>query len=126
MNNPEAFEIPANMREVAEQGVERARDAYGQLMDVARKAQDMMMQSQEAATHGALEVQQKAIGYAEANMNASFDFASQLAKTGDMKAALELQQSFAQSQMQAYAQQTQELSQMLMSVAQKVQIKPGD
>lgn len=124
MNSPEQFEIPNNMREMAERSIEQARQAYAQFMDVARQANDMMTKSQEAMSAGALDVQKKAMEYADMNMAASFQFAQQLSKAQDMKDALELQQKFASEQMQSYADQSRELAEMMVEVAQKTQVKP--
>ncbi len=123
MVSDQQFEIPHSMRELAERNVEQARQAYDQLMDVARQAQVVVSKSQEAMTGGAVEIQNKAMKYAESNMNASFEFASRLAQAGDMQAALQLQQEFARRQMQTYGEQAQELSRLMTEATQKVQAK---
>jgi len=117
------FEIPKEMRDMAERNLEQARAAHTQFMDVAHQAQTMMAQTQAAGTSSALEVQRKAIAYAEQNMNESFDFASQLARTPDMQSAMKLQQDFAQRQLQSYTAQAQELSGIVMQAAQSMKPK---
>ena len=57
MVSDQQFEIPHSMRELAERNVEQARQAYDQLMDVARQAQVVVSKSQEAMTGGAVEIQ---------------------------------------------------------------------
>lgn len=123
MGRDQQFGIPDAMRELAERNVDQARQAYDQLMDVARQAQDMVSNSQEAMTAGALEIQEKAMKYAETNMSASFEFASRLAQVSDMQAALKLQQEFAHRQMQTYAEQAQELTRLMAEAPQKAQPK---
>jgi len=123
MDKDQAFEIPKEMRDLAERNVEQARAAHQQLMDVARQAQSMMSHSQAAAAAGALEVQQKAMSYAEQNINESFEFAAKLARTGDLKSALELQQEFTQRQFRTCGEQAQELSTLLVEAAQRIKPK---
>lgn len=117
MSDKEAFEIPDTMRDMAERNVEQARDAYHQMMEMTRQAQQAVTQSGETATTGAADIQRKAVEYAEANMNASFDFAAQIARVSDMQNAFKMQQEFAQSQMQTITQQTQELTRMMGEIA---------
>jgi phasin len=113
------FEIPEAVRELAERNVEQARSAYSQFMDMARKAQDAVTKSQGAMTAGALDIQAKALQYAEQNINSSFAFAADLARARDLKEYLEIQTRYAQKQMQDYARQAQDLGRMLTEAAQK-------
>jgi phasin len=113
------FEIPEAVRELAERNVEQARSAYSQFMDMARKAQDAVTKSQGAMAAGALDIQSKALSYAEQNINASFNFAADLARARDLKEYLEIQTRYAQKQMQDYAKQAQDLGRMMTDAAQK-------
>lgn len=115
------FEIPASVREIAGKSVDQAKDAYGRFVDAARQAQDMMSKSTEVFASGAKEIQEKSFAYAEANTRAGFDMAARLLKARDVKEALEIQTQFARNQMEAYAQQAQELSRLLAIAAQKAQ-----
>ena len=114
------LEIPEAVRDLAERNVEQARAAYSQFMDMARKAQDMVSKQQGAITAGALDIQSKAMRYAEENIDASFKFAADLARARDLKDYLEIQTRYAQRQMQDYAKQAQELGRMMADAAQKV------
>jgi len=113
------FEIPEAVRELAERNVEQARSAYSQFMDMARKAQDAVTKSQGAMAAGALDIQSKALSYAEQNINASFNFAADLARARDLKEYLEIQTRYAQKQMQDYAKQAQDLGRMMTDAAQR-------
>lgn len=117
------FEIPETVRELAERNVEQARSAYNQFMEMARQAQNMVSKSQGAMTQSALDIQSRAMRYAEQNIDASFSFASDLARARDLREYIEVQQRWAQQQMQAYAQQAQELGRMMAEAAQKAQPK---
>jgi len=123
MSDNEPFEIPDTMRDMAERNVEQAREAYHQMMDMARQARQAVSESSEATATGAADIQRTAIEYAEANMNASFDFAARIARVSDLQSAMQMQQEFAQNQMQAITNQTQELTRMMGDVARAVQPK---
>jgi phasin len=115
------FEIPDAVREMAERNVEQTRTAYAQFMQMAQQAQSMMAQSSAVMATNAVEVQTKAMRYAQENVNASFNFAADLAKARDLTEYLEIQTRFAQAQMKTYTEQAQELSRLLTEAAQRAQ-----
>lgn len=117
------FDIPDGVRELAERNVEQARTAYSQFADMARKAQDVALQSSQAMTSGAKELQAKTLSYAEQNVDASFAFASDLAKARDLKEYMEIQQRYAQKQMESFTEQAQDLNRLMSEAAQKAQPK---
>ena len=117
------FEIPVAVRELAERNVEQARSAYNQFIDMARRVQDTLVKSQGAMATGAVELQSRVAQFAEQNIEANFKFASDLSRARDLKEYLEIQQRYAQKQMQAYATQAQELGSLLSEAATKAQPK---
>jgi len=114
------FEIPDSVRELAEKNIEQARNAYSQFMGMARQAQDMMAKSP-LIPETAREVQDRAFRYAQDNIDASFNFAADLAKARDINEYLQIQTRYAQAQMKTYADQAQDLSRLMTEVAQKSQ-----
>ena len=74
-------------------------------------------------------VQERAIQFAKENADAGFTLASELAKAKDLQDILRLQSNFAQTQMQSYARQAQELggliAEAMRSRAPQVLITPG-
>lgn len=124
MSETPSFEIPPQMREMAERNVEQARQAYAQFLDMARKAQDMMTRSSGAMADSAREVQGKAMRYAQENLESSFSFATELARARDAREAMEIQSRYAQKQMRIYAEQSQELARLMAEAAQRMQPKP--
>ena len=117
------FEIPDSVREMAERNVEQARTAYSQFVEMARKAQDVALQSSQAMTSSAQELQAKTLSYAEQNVDASFAFATDLAKARDLKEYVEIQQRYAKAQMESFAEQAQDLNRLMSEAAQKAQPK---
>lgn len=119
MNEGPQFEIPEAVREIAERNVEQARSAYTQFMDMTRQAQEMVSKSQGVMAASAMDIQARAMRYAEQNIDQSFRFASDLARARDLKEYVEIQTRYAQSQMQSYATQAQELGRMMTDAAAK-------
>jgi phasin len=105
------FEIPHEMRALAEQSVEQARKAFDGFKTAAQKAASGMEGQASAAHAGAKDVRQKAMTFAEANVATSFEFAQKLVRAKDLEEVTRLQAEFVQRQMQALAEQSQELSQ---------------
>jgi phasin len=117
------MEIPEPVRQLAERNVEQSRSAYMQFVEMARKAQEMVTKSSGTVTQTAMDIQTKAMRFAEQNVDAGFTLATELAKARDMKEYFEIQQKHMQRQMQSYASQAQELGKLMTEAAQKVQPK---
>jgi phasin len=114
------FEISQQMRELAEKNVEQARATYGQFMDAMTQAVSMWTKGlpTNELTNGFQNVQERAIGFAKDNAEASFSLASDLASAKDVQEIFSLQTRFAQSQMQSYASQAQELGKLMTDAMQ--------
>ena len=119
------FEIPQQMRELAQKNIEQASAAYGQFMGAMTHAMDMWSKpmSSNQMTSGFKAVQERATKFAKQNAEAGFALASELAKSKDMQEVFSLQSRYAQAQMQAYALQAQQLGQLMTQAAQS--IRPG-
>jgi phasin len=117
------MEIPDAVRQAAERNVEQSRTAYTQFMNMAKQAQDLVTKSSGTMTETSLQIQNRAMKFAEENVNAGFAFAADLAKAKDVKEFMEIQTKHAQNQMQAYTKQAQELGRLMTDAAQKAQSK---
>jgi hypothetical protein len=127
MAQPPPFEIPQQLRELAERNVEHARAAYGQFMDAVSQAMGTWASAApaNAMTAGFKTVQDRAVKFAKQNGDACFNLASELANAKDVADVLGIQSRHAQTQMQAYALQAQELTRLMMEAAQSgMQQKP--
>ena len=123
MAQPPPFEIPQQLRELAERNVEQARAAYGQFMDAMMQATGMWANAipANAMTSGFKTVQDRAVRFAKQNAEACFAAASELGNAKDIQDLLAIQSRSAQTQMQAYALQAQELGRLMVEAAQSVQ-----
>ncbi|MFL5033030.1 MAG: phasin family protein [Xanthobacteraceae bacterium] len=112
------------MRTFAEQSVEQARKAFDGFMTAAQKAASSIEGQASAAQSGAKDIRQKAIGFAEKNVAMSFEFAQKLVHARDIEEVTRLQTEFVQRQMQALAEQAQELGQSATQTATRA-ARPG-
>jgi phasin len=113
------FEIPASVRDLASKSVEQAREAYNRFLEATRQAHDVVAKSADVITAGAREINEKAVKYTEANLQANFELAQRLVHAKDLKEALDIQGQFARQQMETFAKQAQELSRLVAQSAQK-------
>lgn len=116
------FEIPQQLRELAERNVEQARTAYTQFMDAMGKAAGMWASAIPAneVTSGFKVVQERAVRFAKQNAEAGFALAGEIAGAKDLQDVLAIQARYAQTQMQAYALQAQELARLMSEAAQSI------
>lgn len=105
------LEIPSEMRKVAEQSVEQAQKAFDGFISAAQRAAGTADRVAVTARTGAKDFSEKAFGFAERNIAASFDFARRLLQAKDLQEVTQLQSEYIRSQMKALAEQAQELGQ---------------
>ncbi len=123
MASNQPFEMPKHFQELAEKNVEQGRAAYAQFMDAMVQATSMWMGIVPAneATSGFKAVQEKSVRFAKQNAEACFALADEIASAKDIKDVLAVQSRFAQTQMQSYALQAQELGRLMVDATQKAQ-----
>jgi phasin len=119
MNQTLDFEIPASVRDLASKSVDQAHEAYNRFIEAARQAHDVVMKSSDVITSSAREINEKAVKYIEANLQANFELAQRLVHAKDIKEALDIQNQFARQQMETFAHQAQELTRLVAQSAQK-------
>src|SRR6516225_2616033 len=117
------FEIPQQMRDLAEQNIKQAHAAYEQLTDFVTKAVGAWMGALPASpmVAGLKEVQDRAVEIAKKNADSTFALVEKIAKTQNFQEILTLQTQFAQDQMKAFTTQTQELYKLIGEALQNLQ-----
>jgi hypothetical protein len=119
-----SFEIPPEFRDFAEKNVEQARAAYDQFMDFITKAMGAWSDSAGGDTMtGFKAVQDKAVAFAKENAERSFALASDLARAKDMQEVLTLQGRYAQTQIQTFGIQAQQLAWLMADAMRDLQTK---
>ena len=102
-------QMSQQVRDVAERSLTEAKRALDEYMEAAKRAAASIEGSVQAAQATASDVNRKAITFAEANVDAAFDFAERLIRCKDPKEILSLQQEFARAQMEQFNRQMREL-----------------
>ena len=105
-NKTPSFEIPAEMREMAERSVDQARKAMDGFVGAAVKAMESF--DTPSMSGSAKELRQKTFSFAEQNLQAAFDHAQKLVRAKDPAEAMRLQAEFMQSQFAAMQKQITE------------------
>ena len=106
------FEIPNEMRAVAERSVEQAKAAFQQLLQAAQEAVSTLEERVTASQLGALDISKKAMSFAERNVLSAFEFAQKVVQTKDTQELVRMQTEFVQSQMQALSEQVKDLGEV--------------
>src|SRR6266516_441274 len=99
------FEIPQELRQLAEENVERARKLYLQFMEgVSQTMGAWSTPTSNGASPGFNEVRERAIKITRENADAAFNLARDVANAKDLQELVTLQTRYVQSQMTWYAQ----------------------
>ena len=116
-----------NVRQAAETTLSQAKQAVDQYMREATRLYGAVEASAEAAQSGAREINRKAIGFAETNVNAAFDFAQRLVRAKDPKEIVQLQQAFLKQQVEQMSSQMKELGEQATETARSAgaSVRPG-
>jgi phasin len=118
------FEIPADMRMMAEKSVEQARVAFNTFMTAAQEAVASFEGQAKVAQAGAKDISEKALSYAERNVASTFAFADRIVHAKDAQDFIRLQTEFIQAQMKELAEQAKELGESAAKIAMKTPLKP--
>jgi phasin len=105
------FDIPADMRALAEKSVEQAKQAFDIFISAAQHAVSAAENQATSAQAGAREVGELAMGFAERNVASSFEFVQKLLQAKDPKDVMVLHSEYVNSQIAALTEQARELSQ---------------
>lgn len=103
-----AFEVPAEIREMAERSVEQARKAMDGFVTAAGKAFDTIDGSANTAGASMKDMRAKSFAYAEKSLQAAFDHAQKLVRAKDPTEAMRLQAEFMQAQFEEMRKQMTE------------------
>jgi phasin len=111
------FEIPKEMRAMAEASFDQAKQAFEKFLASAQSTASSIENRGETVRAGAKDVSTKAIAYAEKNVAASLDYAQQLLHAKDLGEVMRLHSEYVQSQMKSLAEQASEMGQIMSRAA---------
>jgi phasin len=119
MSEPERerFEIPKEMRSMAEASFEQARKGFEKFLATAQQTAGSIEERGETVRAGAREISSKAIANAEKNMQASLDHAESLVHAKDLTEVMRLHSEYVQAQMRSLAEQASEMGQIVSRAA---------
>jgi phasin len=113
----ERFEIPKEMRSMAEASFEQARKTFEKFVANAQAAAGSIEERGATVRAGAKDINSKAITYAEKNVQASLDYAQSLLHAKDLAEVMQLHSEYVQAQMRALAEQASEMGQIAARAA---------
>lgn len=111
------IEVPAVVREIAEKGVQSARDAYEKMKSHAEETTDLLEDTYSTASKGVAEYNTLALEALRSNVNATFDYFSALLGTKSVSEAVELSTGHLRKQFDVLSNQAKELSVLAQKVA---------
>jgi phasin len=117
MNEDGHFEIPKDMRSMAEASVDQARKAFEKFVATAHETAGSIEQRGASVRAGARDIGAKAMSYAEKNVQASLDYAQSLLHAKDLPEMMRLHGDYVQAQMRALAEQASEFGQIVSRAA---------
>jgi phasin len=112
------FEIPKEMRSMAEASLDQARKAFESFIGNAQQAAAAFGGASFGAPgEAAKEISAKAIAFAEKNVQSSLAYAQQLIQAKDLTEVMRLHTEYVQGQMRALAEQASEMGQAVTRAA---------
>jgi phasin len=111
------FEVPEQMRALAEKGVSQARDSYARFKDVAESHNGTIEAVFTTASKGASEYSAKLMEMMKANTTTTLDFAQELLGSKSPSDAIEVWTSHAKRQFETFTAQSKELAELSQKVA---------
>ena len=111
------FEIPKDMKSMAEASFEQARKAFEKFLAGAQTTAGTLEERSATVRAGAKDIGAKAMTYAEKNVQAALDYAQSLLHAKDLTEVMRLHGEYVQSQMRSLAEQASEMGQAVSRAA---------
>jgi phasin len=112
-----SFEIPKEMRSMAEAGFNQAREGFEKFLAGAQATAGSIEERGASVRAGAKDIGAKAMSYAEKNVQASLDYAQALLHAKDLTEVMRLHSEYVQAQMRSLAEQASEMGQIVSRAA---------
>lgn len=116
-NERDRFEVPQELRSMAEASFNQARSAFESFLNVAHQTASSIEGQGATMRASAKEISTQAIGYAEQNVQNSLDYAQKLMATKDLSDIMRLHSEYVQSQMRSLAEQASEIGRAVSRAA---------
>jgi phasin len=116
-NGHDRFEIPKEMRSMAEASFDQARKAFEKFVSTAQHTAGSIEERGATVRAGAKDIGTKAMSYAEKNVQASLDYAQSLLHAKDLTEIMRLHSEYVQAQMRSLTEQATEMGQIVSRAA---------
>src|SRR3954465_7986780 len=103
-----SFQVPEEMRRMAEQSVTQTRQALENYLRAARRTSESMEQTSDKVQASTKDAAQKTLSAVEQNLRASLDYAERLVRAKDLQEITQIQSEFARAQTEAMQAQMKE------------------
>jgi len=113
----ERFEIPTEVRSMAEASFDQARKAFENFLSSAQQTAHSFEGKGATVRANAKDISARAVAFAEENVAASLDFAQQLLHAKDLGDVMRLHSEYVQGQMKSLAEQASEMGQLVSRAA---------
>ena len=111
------FEIPKEMRSMAEASFDQARKTFENFLAGAQQTAARIEGQGASVRAGARDIAGKAVSYAEQNVQTALDHAEKLLHAKDLAEVMRLHSEYVQNQMRALAEQASEMGQLVSRAA---------
>src|SRR5215212_2041369 len=102
------FQVPEEMRTMAERSLTQARQALDSFLGAARRTAETMEQTTDKVQASGKDMAQRTFSAAEQNIRTSLDYAEQLVRAKDLQEATRIQSEFVRAQVEAMQAQMKE------------------
>lgn len=111
--------IPENIQVIAEEGVQKTREAYYKMSSAAKDGAKVVEEVMLASTAGAKAIGEKLLHNTSVNTEAAFDAAQAIARAKTLPEVVRLQADFLQQQFAVAGAQSKELFELSAKVAKQ-------
>lgn len=108
------LEIPENVRQYADESVDKAKQAFDEFMKAVHKASETADSTQGELSAGAREMNKKMLAVTEQNVSAAFELAQKVVHAKDPSEIMQLQMAYIQQCASAIGSQSREFQEQLM------------
>src|SRR4051794_4128969 len=102
------FQVPEEMRTMAERSVTQTRQALESFLQAARRTAETMEQTTDKVQASSKDMAQKTLSAVEQNLRTSLDYAERLVRAKDLQEAAQIQSEFVRTQSEAMQAQMKE------------------
>ena len=102
------FQVPEEMRTIAQESLEQTRQALDSFLGAARRTAETIERTTDKVQAGAKDMAQRTLSLAEQNIRTSLDYAERLVRAKDLQEAARIQSEFVRTQAEAMQAQMKE------------------